>query len=59
MVDLAPPPLARRALRIAACILAVAGGASSVRAQSTFSLGSTAAEVRRAQGVPNVIELAP
>ena len=56
MVDLAPPPLARRALRIAACILAVAGGASSVRAQSTFSLGSTAAEVRRAQGVPNVIE---
>ena len=45
-------------LRLIGAIVAalVAGAAGSAVAQSTFTLGSPAADVRRTQGVPTVIE---
>jgi hypothetical protein len=52
--------LRRQFMRVAAGLVAVgalrAGRPAEARAQSTFTLGSTTADVRRAQGVPSVIE---
>jgi hypothetical protein len=52
--------LRRQFVRVAAMFTAVGalevGCSAEARAQSTFTLGSTPADVRRAQGVPTVIE---
>jgi hypothetical protein len=41
---------------IATALVALLGARGAARAQATFTLGSPAAQVRRAQGVPSVIE---
>src|SRR5690349_23001312 len=45
-----------RALIAAGASLLLLGQAAPAGAQETFTLGSSAADVRRAQGVPTVIE---
>ena len=56
MLEITIHALARPARRLATGCVALSVAVAPARAQGTFTLGSTAQEVRRAQGIPTVIE---